>query len=615
MVGQEPVPQFLVEGLRILESRGYDSAGIATVDPEGNLLTTKFASAGATNNAIGFVQSNMDVHKRSFVGIGHTRWATHGGATDMNAHPHCDEDDRIAVCHNGVIENYAELKKSLKETGITFRSETDTEVIAQLIGLHVREGYSVLEATRLALKKLRGTWGLVIMDKLAPDSLVVAKNGSPMLVGICEGKTFVASEASAFRRHTKEYIALEDQEIAVVTASGHSLEISRIQKSETQEVQLTPDPFPFWTIKEIMEQPASIASALNYGGRLDGDDGAKLGGLASNAHSLTKIKHLVIVACGTSFYAGLMGAHYMSMLNSFWTIQVIDAAELEDFHLPSPGTGGLLVISQSGETKDVHRALELAQNHGLPCMSIVNAVGSLIARSTKCGVYLNAGVENAVASTKAFTSQVTVLCLLALWFSKTSHPDKDDHCEVRRKAMVDSLHRLPTSIGMTISANTRTKCKEVANHLFELQPKHLFVLGKGSSMPIALEGALKIKEITYLHAEGYPGGSLKHGPFALIDTNVPIIFIIVRDKHEGLMRVAVEEVQARGAAIITITNIEGIWDGYTKEMGHVITVPSNGMLTSLLTVLPLQLIAYELSLLRGNNPDRPRHIAKTVTTD
>jgi len=339
-----------------------------------------------------------------------------------------------------------------------------------------------------------------------------------------------------------------------------------------------------------------------------------LGGLAANAGNLGSIKNLIICACGTSFYAALLGAHFMHQLESFDTVQVIDAAELEEFHIPNPKTGGLLVISQSGETKDVHRALQLGQSLGVPCLSIVNAVGSLIARSSACGIYLNAGRENAVASTKAFTSQTTVLALLSLWFAKQSH-EKEAKSKARRKVFVDALHKLPTSVGMVLSPDTREKCKSIANKLHANQVKHMFVLGKGSAMPIALEGALKIKEISYIHAEGYPGGALKHGPFALIESTVPVIFIVLNDQHAPKMKVAVEEVQARGAQIITITNIPNIWKGYSKNMGDVITITTNGPLTAISAIVPLQLLAYELSVLAGINPDRPRHLAKTVTVD
>lgn len=615
VVGRENVGAFLIEGLKILEARGYDSAGIATVDTTGTITTTKFASKGSTNDSIDLLQKELGKHTQSVTGIAHTRWATHGGATDINAHPHLDASGRIAVVHNGVIENYASLKKQLKEKhNITFASETDSEVIAQLIGLYVKDGKDVVTATKEALNELEGTWGLVVLDRLSPGTLVVAKYGSPMLIGLAKDKTFVSSEAVAFGRHSKEYIALEDNEIAVLTPGSHSMELSRVRTMETQEIEVSPAPYPHWTLKEILEQPEALSRALNYGGRLFGEDGAKLGGLSANRDSLFRVKHLVIAACGTSFYSGLAGAHFMMMLESFETVQVLDAAELEEFQLPAAGDGGLLVISQSGETKDVHRALTMAQEQGLPCISVVNAVGSMIARTTGCGIYLNAGRENAVASTKAFTSQVTVLCLVALWFSKMHHKDAA-RAKARRKVLVESLQRLPMSVGMTCALPIRQQCKLIADKLFKNKVEHIFVLGKGSCMPIAMEGALKIKEISYVHAEGYPGGALKHGPFALIEEGTPIIFIILDGIHAPKMKTALEEVSARGAYPITITNIPHIWKNYQKDMGDVITIPSNGALSNLLAVIPLQFIAYELSCLKGINPDRPRHLAKTVTVD
>jgi len=396
--------------------------------------------------------------------------------------------------------------------------------------------------------------------------------------------------------------------MAVITAKGHSLDDSRVKVAEVEKPETSPAPWPNWTIKEIMEQPQASSRALNYGGRLT-DDSAKLGGLDKNRDTLRNIRHLVIAACGTSYYSGLAGAQMMRYMRSFETIQVIDAAELTESDLPL-SNGGLLVISQSGETKDVHRALQVAMNKGLPVISVVNVVGSMIARSTGVGVYVNAGRENAVASTKAFTCQVTVLSLISLWFSKMQN-SIDRH---KREALSESLHRLPTNVGMLLRSHIPEQIKALAKNLVERKVEHMFVLGKGPAMPIALEGALKIKEISYIHAEGYPGGALKHGPFALIEEGMPIIFVILDDDNAQKMVTAVEEVRARGAFTITVTNATNLFKG-RKNMGEVIIVPNNGPMSSILCVIPLQLLAYELSILRGINPDRPRHLAKTVTVD
>jgi len=609
VVGTDPAVNILVEGLKILEARGYDSAGISTIDGRGELVTTKYASSGSTSNAIQLLEAKSTAHGSNVIGIAHTRWATHGGATDVNAHPHLDASDRVAVVHNGVIENNAELKEWLQhEHKIQFRSQTDTEVISQLIGLFLRQGQDLQTAINSAIGKLEGTWGLAILDKQHPDRIIVAKNGSPLLIGVGDGKTFVASEPSAFARYTKNFIGLQDRETAVITAKGHSLDDSRVTVAEVEKPEVSPAPWPNWTIKEIMEQPQAISRALNYGGRLI-DDGAKLGGLDKNRDSLKSIRHLIIAACGTSYFAGIAGSQIMRHLRSFETIQVIDAAELTETDLPVAG-GGLLVISQSGETKDVHRALQIAMNKGLPVVSVVNVVGSMIARSTGVGVYVNAGRENAVASTKAFTCQVTVLSLIALWFAKMQNSvDRP-----KREALSESLHRLPTNVGMLLRSNIQENIKAIAKKLVDRKVEHMFVLGKGPAMPIALEGALKIKEISYIHAEGYPGGALKHGPFALIEEGMPIIFVILDDENAPKMVTAVEEVRARGAHTITVTNLPNIFKS-RKNMGDVITVPNNGPMTHILCVIPLQLLAYELSVQRGINPDRPRHLAKTVTVD
>jgi len=637
IVGQhEDAKEFLLEGLTILQNRGYDSAGMATLNnPKSgskDIVATKFASVTGTADSIGLLAASADQHKGNVIGIAHTRWATHGGATDANSHPHFDAKENIAVCHNGTITNYSEIKHQLMEEGIEFRSQTDTEVIAQLIGHLMNEtGCTCLQAVKQATEVLEGTWGLCIVDKSEPDRVIVARNGSPLVIGYGGDKTYIASETTAFNRHTKRFVSLADGEIAIVKATGAELNpygseaedsktmndtlmrfpTCRMEMAADVKVRLSPAPYPHWTIREIYEQPKALAAALGFGGRIS-EDRVFLGGLEENKVELLKCNDLLIGACGTSLHAGMYGARLMRRLGSFRTVQTIDAAEAQTDDIPK-SNAGLLVVSQSGETKDVHRLLQLAQGmrENIPCFSVVNAVGSLIARNTGCGVYTHAGRENAVASTKAFVTQVTVMALIASWFSQ----NREDSDDTKRQNLISALHRLPIVMGMAL--RTRDKCMEVAEKL--MKSEHMFVLGKGYAEPIAHEGALKIKEITYLHAEGYSGGALKHGPFALIEDEkngkfgkTPIIMIILDDEHGALMKTAAEEVRARGAYTIVITDNAKMVENCADD---IITIPNNGALTALLAIIPLQLIAYELSLKRGINPDVPRNLAKAVTVD
>ena len=601
VVSDKDAVRTIIDGLSILESRGYDSAGVATAAENGELHTTKFAS-GTEANAILKLKEHITDHAGDTFGIGHTRWATHGGKTDANAHPHWDDKKRIALVHNGVIENAHLLKKDLEATGIVFRSQTDTEVIAQLIGSFLDYGTTLEVAVKKALAKLEGTWGIGVISPLLPDTIIAARNGSPLVVGIGKGTMYIASEPSAFSNHTREFIALQNGEFAIITPEGTSLDTSRIEHAEEEVIELSPAPFEHWTIKEIMEQPDALLRTLNNGARILNDFEVKLGGLDRNKEMLLGIRHLVIAACGTSYHAGLYGALGMRALKSFDTVQVVDASELTPHHFTAEGAG-LLVISQSGETKDTHRAVVMAQEHNVSTFSVVNAVGSLIARSTKCGVYLNAGREHAVASTKAFSTQVVALEMIAAWFSMHRGTEAE-----RRRKIIDELRRLPTLV--TIALGTRDACKTIAKSL--VPADHAFVLGKGPCEAIAREGALKIKEITYLHAEGYPGGALKHGPFALITEGTPVILCIFDDQHGPLMRTAAEEVRARGAHTIVITDNPKLAEGVAT---HTILIPKNGVLTGLVANIPMQMIAYELAVMKGINPDRPRNLAKAVTVD
>jgi glucosamine--fructose-6-phosphate aminotransferase (isomerizing) len=617
--------EFLLEGLTVLKNRGYDSAGIATMasTPGSPLAITKFASDGDKADSIELVkQKSQMISEGHSTGIAHTRWATHGGKTDENAHPHTDSSGKIALVHNGTLNNANELRRELQALGHIFTSQTDTEVIAKLIGHkygtdpHCRNNLKL--ATEKALQECDGSWGLGIMCTDTPDQLVVACNGSPLVIGVADDRTFIASETSAFNRYTKNFISMRDGEIGVLYADGRNLDLSRTQTAPDQQVKLSPDPYPHWSLKECLEQPEAIARAMGYGGRI-GADRVFLGGLDSNHERLSKIRHMTISACGTSLHAAKYGERLMKHLGSFDSVCSIDAAETEPKDFPYPdnvGETGLIVVSQSGETKDVVRVVKTAMDRDIPTLSVVNAVGSLIARTTNMGVYCNAGRENAVASTKAFTTQVTVLALMALWFKQNgvSSADKRGNPSLEVTRLQEALMRLPITCGMALK--TRDQCKEIAQRLIDKE--HCFVLGKGYGEPVALEGALKIKEMCYLHAEGYSGGALKHGPFALIENEsgkfgaTPIIMIILDDEHAQQMRTAAEEVKARGAEVIIITDKASLAEDLDENP---IVIPSNGPLTALGAVLPLQLIGYELALLRGINPDTPRNLAKAVTVD
>ena len=625
--GKGTARDFLVEGLTVLKNRGYDSAGIATVGLPGEgdkgepeMLVTKYASDGDKADGVELVDSkSRDIDRGHMVGIAHTRWATHGPKTDNNAHPHLDSSGRLALVHNGTINNANELREELEGLGHQFQSDTDTEVVAKLIG-HIKSSsnLSLRDATEQALQRCDGSWGLCILSKDQPDELVVACNGSPLVIGLGRDATYVASETSAFNRYTKEFISMRDGEIGVIHADGRSLDLSRVQRAPDQNIILSPAPYPHWTIKECCEQPEAIARALGFGGRLT-ESRVKLGGPDGESDRLSKIKHMTLSACGTSLNAAMYGVKLMRSIGAFESAQAMDAAETtdRDLHAGKTDEAGLIVVSQSGETKDVQRVVTSAIDKGFTVLSVVNAVGSLIARTTKLGVYLNAGRENAVASTKAFTTQVTVLALLAIWFRENK--DRvlgNSKPSLNASVLRDALMRLPISFGMALQ--TRSRCREIASRL--VKKEHLFVLGKGYAEPVAYEGALKIKETCYLHAEGYSGGALKHGPFALIEGPsgsfgaTPIIMIILDDEHRHLMRTAAEEVKARGADVIIITDNKELAKGLCPPESTIV-IPSNGPLTALISVLPLQLIAYELACMKGINPDTPRNLAKAVTVD
>jgi glucosamine--fructose-6-phosphate aminotransferase (isomerizing) len=478
--------EFLLDGLTILKNRGYDSAGIATVPHQGGeLFISKYASDGDKADSIELVKKKSDSHGHT-LGIAHTRWATHGGKTDENAHPHVDSSGKIALVHNGTLTNSNELRRELQAEGHKFTSQTDTEVIVKLIGKYYAQGnVSLKQATEMGLQKCDGSWGLGIICLDTPNELVVACNGSPLVIGIADDRTFIASETSAFNRYTKNFISMKDGEIGVLHADGRALDLSRIQVAPDQQMKLSPAPYPHWTLKELTEQPEAIARALGFGGRMSYER-VLLGGLDTNEEQIKKIKHMTISACGTSLNAARYGERIMKYLGSFDSVSSIDAAETGTSDFPCMNdvrSTGLIVVSQSGETKDVHRVVANAMDKGVTVMSVVNAVGSLIARTTKLGVYCNAGRENAVASTKAFTTQVTVLSLIALWFKEARDRAAGRGPSLESIRLKESLMRLPIAFGMALK--TRDQCRRIAEKLKEKE--HCFVLGKGK--PFRQSGA------------------------------------------------------------------------------------------------------------------------------
>eukprot|EP00475_Leptophrys_vorax_P020735 TRINITY_DN2845_c0_g1_i1.p1 TRINITY_DN2845_c0_g1~~TRINITY_DN2845_c0_g1_i1.p1 ORF type:complete len:694 (-),score=188.66 TRINITY_DN2845_c0_g1_i1:41-2122(-) len=608
-VGKEdPALPVLLDGLHVLQNTGYDSAGIATLDTtrDNHLVVSKHANGD--KDAIDLVRLEGPLkHAKHTIGIAHTRWATQGAKTDENAHPIWDSKKRVALVHNGTIENSMHLRKHLQEAGITFETQTDTEVIAQLVGFYLDQGMSLEKAFSTTLSRLEGTWGLALIASEKPDQIIAARHGSPVLVGIAKDKVFVASDHKAFLKYTSEYIELNDNEVAVLSPQGLNMDMSRLLTAKADET-MDPHPYAHWTIREILEQPEAAARALNYGARLYMGNTVRLGGFDLNKDMLLKIQNLVVSGQGSSFNAGLYTAAMMRWLGSFRTVQNFDSSEIGKTEFPIPSSeAGLLVFSQSGETKTVIDALKMSESLGVTRFSIVNAVGSNVARITNCGAYVNAGRENAVISTKGFLSQVIVGSLVASWFAQNreADPESSQTRLQRRKQLIESLHRMPIYVGMSL--NDREKIKVIAQKYKDA--KHIFVLGKGFSEPIAYEGAQKIKEVSYIHAEGYSGGSLKHGPFALIDVGTPIVLLIPDDSHASLMKVAAEEVRARGAKTIIITDNPKLVPNVYDDL---IVIPRNGPLTALLGIIPLQLLAYELALAKGLNPDKPRNLAKTV---
>ncbi|MBS1536520.1 MAG: glutamine--fructose-6-phosphate transaminase (isomerizing) [Bacteroidetes bacterium] len=603
-IGSKPACTIIMNGLKRLEYRGYDSAGIATIE-NGILVISKRAGKVADLEKI-----INPTELTSTIGIGHTRWATHGEPNDINAHPHSDFSGNITIIHNGIIENYLAIKKKLLLDGYSFKSETDSEVLAVFIGDLYKRTKDLEKAVRLALTEIDGTFGLVVMSVYEPNTLIAARRGSPIVFGIGEDEYIIASDASAIIQHTRQVIYLEDNEMVVINREGYTTKTidNQTTNGEIHELEfdlksIEKGGFEHFMLKEIYEQPSTFRDAIR--GRLLIEEGnVKLGGLRVVADKLRNAKRLIIIGCGTSWHSGLVGEYMIERLAQI-PVEVEYASE---FRYRSPiiyPDDVVIAISQSGETADTYAALREAKLKGATVLGIVNVVGSSIARETDAGVYSHAGPEIGVASTKAFTSQLAVLSLLALYLGRLKNVSS-----IEGKRLAEAISAIPEKIQYILDHSDSIKAiaKEYAH------AQNFLYLGRGYNFPVALEGALKLKEISYIHAEGYPAAEMKHGPIALIDDNMPVVFIATKDDVYDKILSGIEEVRARKGKVIAIAS-EGDTQ-ISKVASHVIYVPNTlPMLMPILSVIPLQLLSYYTAVERGCNVDMPRNLAKSVTVE
>jgi glucosamine--fructose-6-phosphate aminotransferase (isomerizing) len=615
-LGKKPAQPLLIEGLKRLEYRGYDSAGVALMG-NGSVKIKK------TSGRITALEAILDKPiNNETLGLGHTRWATHGEPNQINAHPHADYTGKIAVVHNGIIENYATIKTWLLSEGVKFASDTDTEVISNLIGYFYQKGdtneqtkkqtgQSRFEwAVQKALRELHGTYGLGILCSDCPGMFIGAKKGSPLILGVGDGEYILASDAAAIVEHTARAVYLSDNEMVTVTPAGfHTKTIDNVTVSkELQEIefsleQIELDGFSHHMLKEIFEQPRALTTCM--GGRVDIQNAKiRLGGVDAYFRELTRAKRVIITACGTAFHAGLVGEFLFEQLARI-PAETEYASEFR-YRNPIIEDGTIVItISQSGETADTLAAVEQAKERGATVLGIVNVVGSSIARATDAGVYLHVGPEIGVASTKAFTAQVAVLTMLAIELSRRRHISSDE-----ASRYIHELAKIPEKISRILEQSDYIKTISQAN----ITQNNWLFLGRGVNYPVALEGALKLKEISYIHAEGLPAAEMKHGPIALIVNGMPAVFIATAGPQYEKIIGNICEVKARGGKTIIVAT-EG--DDHIKQYAnHLITIPdAPELLQPMLTVIPLQLLAYHAAVLRGHDVDKPRNLAKSVTVE
>lgn len=608
-IGAQEAYPIVMKGLQRLEYRGYDSAGVALLSAD--LPLRVFKKQGKVKELL---EANKDENTAGNRGMGHTRWATHGEPNNVNAHPHKSSNGRLAIIHNGIIENYNVLRTALEHAGHKFESDTDTEILVHLIEeIQTKENVSLAEAVRLSLGRVVGAYAIVVMDRETPDTLVAARKGSPLVLGVGEGELFLASDASPIIEYTKNVVYINDEEIVVLRPNGQfviktiddEVQTPFIQHLDMEIESIEKGGYPHYMLKEIYQQPQTIADAMR--GRLNVQQGIiTLGGVVEYENALKNTNRIIIVACGTSWIAGSIGEYLFEDLARIPT----EIEYASEFRYRNPIVGDkdiVIAISQSGETADTLAALELANSRAALTYGICNVVGSSIARATHAGSYIHAGPEIGVASTKAFTGQVTLLTLMALQLAhKRGTISMSYYFQ-----LLSELERIPAKVQQVLDNNAE-KIKYIASVWKDAE--NALYLGRGYNFPVALEGALKLKEISYIHAEGYPAAEMKHGPIALIDENMPVVIIATNDSTRDKVISNIQEVKARKGKILAIVKEND--PDIPAMVDFTIEIPDTAEpLTPLLSVIPLQLLAYHIAVMRGCNVDQPRNLAKSVTVE
>ena len=607
-LGKKQAYPLIIDGLRKLEYRGYDSSGVAVIDNE----LSVFKKKGKVNDLVNFVKSENN-NVNGTIGMGHTRWATHGEPNDKNAHPHLSGNGEIALIHNGIIENYATLKDALIELGHEFKSDTDTEVLVHLIEeIQQKESLDIEEAVKKALTKVVGAYAIVVMDKKSPDVMIGARNSSPLVFGLGEGEFFLGSDASPIIKYTNKVIYLEDEDVIRISRNGeykitnlqNKTSAHQIKELDLKIEELEKGGFDHFMLKEIYQQPSTIEQSMK--GRINAAEGwAILGGMSQHMNRISKSKRIILMACGTSWHSALIGEYLFEEIARIPT----DVEYASEFRYRNPiirEDDFIIALSQSGETADTLAAIEIAKEKGAFVYGIVNVVGSSIARLTDSGSYIHAGPEIGVASTKAFTSQVSILTLMALYLGHERGKISEGHF----RELLTALEVIPQKVKQILEKNEQIKyiASEIKN------ASNALYLGRGYNFPVALEGALKLKEISYIHAEGYPAAEMKHGPIALIDMYMPVVVIATNQSAYEKIVSNIQEVKARKGIVIAIINED---DTIIREMADFfIEIPTTAEpLSPLLSVIPLQLLSYHIALMRGCNVDQPRNLAKSVTVE